>query len=106
MPAIGRVLSQVTTVHLPLWTEIRAVMYEGRRLYPRFRQALMRRRAVWSVIHAARQYPSSTDDLIAGRHLLRQCSTDEVVCPFEEVLHVWRIGVATIMLAPGKLASQ
>jgi len=37
---------------------------------------------------------------------LRRCVTDELVSPLNEILHVRRVGMATIMLAPCKLAGH
>ena len=36
--------------------------------------------------------------------LLRRCMTNELVCPFNKVLHVRRVCMTSIVLAPGKLA--
>lgn len=31
---------------------------------------------------------------------------DEVVCPLDEVLHIWRVRVAAVMLTPGELTIE
>src|SRR6478735_860962 len=39
-------------------------------------------------------------------HLLRRRMADKLVGPLDEVLHVWCVGMSTIVLAPGKLALE